>query len=568
MENIKKDSDFFRQMSDSNINDEFEDLKGLISDEEFKIIEEFYQDFTQFDKDKSLEVLNILSKYMFKQEEDFAFFTILKFELVEFPEKSYGYDYIFDYVTQIIEGKKVFSSTALTELRVCFKRGYLSTAKFLEYENLIYDFFDKLAEDAGSNGQIKMLEYLLEFHKINPSRVISMFYGIFNHILIEGIVTWNLECLEWLVSNSNIDSSTYEIVFRKAVNYSTSEIVKFIYNTGNIGGDKVMEEIRKIGYDRQLETLKFLMEISELSDDDLNDMYLKNFKNSLTILQYLYGTGRIRYETVKNSFNYPGYCIKQNMEIVKWHYTIVKNFEEIPQTMLDEVFSHAVGSLYYELMEWIYTISEISSEILQRQFIFSCVMENSKFIKFFYETGRITQTTIQNFMETDTSKYVLLERIFCDIGILDPSISNNRKITENEWKNIEHKITTNSEALKIMIKQGKLNMENDHQIEMILSDSIIFGNFENIMHLENFGMLTDVRLKKLILDSEKINNRNFIDFFDHNLNHRVEILKSVFMECLKSNKNNKTNKTDKTNIIAFLRNYKSLPISMKELKTC
>lgn len=217
IENIIEDSKFFKQMFDDLEEDEdVPDLKNLLKEEDYQFLDQFYRDCSVFNFEDSLKMLNILHGLEFRQEDDFAFLTIHKFELVTFNGK-FKKDAMINSVRKDKDPEK-FDKEAKDEdnyeyvkdpnyINIACDMNYVLSFKYLSRSSFIYEDYFSFMIRAIERNNLKILQFIYQ------DKVENSGHEKWDMIHLFSKFVRTVEIANWIVSLNILSDMDYKVIY-------------------------------------------------------------------------------------------------------------------------------------------------------------------------------------------------------------------------------------------------------------------------------------------------------------------------------------------------------------------
>lgn len=529
-----EDSKFFKELTESE--DDFEnlDINDFIPEEVFRMLDLFYNDYTQFNEEESYQMLDILALYGFRQTEDFAVLTIVKFGLVEFP-KAYTNENLFQYFPKGKEvrgkfnakEKKIFKRPIESEMKVCLNLKHFLAFRWMisQNEEKFYDDFSVFIQIACEKGNLESLEFLYEFYdSLNLEKKWKITDEISNSFATKSW-KWQLECVKNVYEHVSMNAETLEDAYLKFIKNARLDCIKWMTKF------LIPEEINfaLISEDRHIEILEFLFQNNIASIEDLYYIFEDSEYKSLNLMKWIYETIGRDNQAVVNAFselvdNSP----KIDIEIYKWLFEILQVIqpEEIPISLglikACEENNLLAAKFFYDIY---IENPDNSIDIIE---LFNKAFENDNYeiAKFLYDNS------IENLEFTVNIDYK---------NIIKVKMLENMGIIEKTDQLKEIKDLEQLEEIKKLATKGKLI-----PIQILVEKKIIFGTsyalrqiaineyFGTIEYLDNVGYLDKIKLKTFE-SMLSPHDENFIRFFNEKMAKQEEKLRELFHENCREN---------------------------------
>lgn len=201
IENITEDSEFLfnliKDLGDKKTSIEL--IEESISNEDFILLDEFYNDYTKFNLEKSTEIIALLDKLEFNQTRDFAMLTIFKFRIVTFEPREFNIDDLFDLVREYKENieedadldVEFYEYKDVDMMQICAENGFVLTAKWLfNFYKLDKDIYDYMII-SGENEQINMLELIYNREKYNEEKIYDLIIEMCKNDKLKSVIFLN-----------------------------------------------------------------------------------------------------------------------------------------------------------------------------------------------------------------------------------------------------------------------------------------------------------------------------------------------------------------------------------------
>jgi hypothetical protein len=396
---IKRDSIFIQSL-DNDI--------SIINEEEMYYLESLYLNPSYLDYEKSLNLMNILVKYDFKQVEEYSFLIYYKFGLKPFNEFEFmniPKEYIKDvYESEIFD--HVYKNNMLNSIVCIYSLGNsgfipgqinfkqklllngLEVAKWIySLDNEVLKYTDQLFESCCYYNQLDSCKWLLSLSndiEINNQKMIKAFS------LPRSNYSIDINLVKWLYSFDKIDlNNIIEPLFEKAFINGDLNIIKFLcLNLKDNSYLPTMNDFKNVCYSGNLECLVWLCENYDFNNViNINEIFHSLYLNhQLEVVKYIYYNYKIdlEYEYFYNIFIFG---LKfGNINLVKWLYSIHDYTDCIKKNIsLTNLYSK-YGNI--DIVKWLYSLNIYSLE----KSLFNEVCSFSKFeiAKWMYSFGTIT----------------------------------------------------------------------------------------------------------------------------------------------------------------------------------
>lgn len=530
IENLTKDSEFVAELL-QNWDGSIEDIgtmTELASNEEFQLLDKFYDDYMQFDEQQSLKVIDLLNRLKFKQCDDFVFLTIVKFNLTNFSHKSYPFDYLFE---TLRKNSRPFD--------VAVRHNFNLTAKWLVKtgrHNLTGNLVE-FVTIAAKNGNVELLEFFRSYGDDS----------LFSKITKENIVPWKFESLKWAHEHEMLDQSCYNEWFRIVVQSADLENVEFVDRTGRIDVETLRSYAMELSRDEEVEIMEYFHGIVNFSDNECIYMFENRARTSLELLSFLYNDGRIPNEIVVKTFErVVTDTTLLDLEIPKFLY---KKSQDVSDIAVELGFYSACKNSNFLLGEWIFSLGrDFSDDTINESFYQACSNSNERLATLIYQTGRVSEYEIETVIENLLHKSITVRRILENLGLLE-RMEDVEEIEEDLFTLDIEMLGGNLTALKIMEEYGQVDLQVEkYKLVKIITSALLFENFDTLEYIVSELILSEKDYEKMILTSYHRRNKNFIRFYDRVLKVRSPLAKVFKKACLRSD----------LNCVKFLLNFKTL----------
>lgn len=419
---------------DSNFVKENCEILEFLREQEIQLLEQFYTDREKLNKEQSLNLINILHKYDFKQSQDFTIISIVKFKLVSFePYYLEDIDLIkfFRKNISIIEGENNFIfDEDFPKMKLCAERGLFVALKWfheLDKNEILKDV--NILTLAGIQENIEMFLWIREIYMQNFSRLILEDNTINLNILCSRSVVnlcknGKLEIIKNLIPYFEPKYYDYGDFFQVACVYENIEIAQYISTIIEPNRFILQNALHKILSERSKNALKWILENYDFPFDTNSIFSCACISGSLECVKIVYYTSIDKnlkiFSDIINKHFYKALKIGNN-DIAKWIYSLgivlyevviegfmiccnVGNLEGVKFThslelSLYNIRTGFINSCFYsdslETIKWLYENNDIDQESLEIAFNSIVSRELLDIIEFFLDSCNITKATCE-----------------------------------------------------------------------------------------------------------------------------------------------------------------------------
>lgn len=493
---ILDDSKLLESIDYESNEDLMEEIKNFVTNEEFTLIDRFYQDYTQFNLEDSIKLVNILHKFNFKQEEDFDMLTIFKFKLLEF-NKSYEKEHLF----KIVKKKKINEDGEITyvysevnKLNVCCMCGFFLTFKYYyntekirnnmrtaishEQLNIAKYIYDREYSNVELSKKKKLLIDLLNVSisndKVNSLRWIMDLNILTNQDINYELVLTNINTAKYLYS---VDQAFRDYLIASIPQISDSangDVLEWIIcdlqiiNINALAFNDIIGLFRISYLEGNVRLVKKLLELDTITDEFLNNEFYNEDESANPVtMQFLINSRRIRDNKIIEAFNFAYDVGDEEMAELLYNTGIVNSpsytFEKFYETKGSEVAIHYMDNVSSEI------ISRVVSTILDEKLSHSdrelliVLMRTNRFPNVYVENildeHRTDRELIFEVLKNFKIKSVVLDAILKDAYENDEEMFNFLIQTKNDI----------SRELSQILKEEYINNNNISFIDMIFS---------------------------------------------------------------------------------------------------
>lgn len=504
MSQIPKDSQFITKIMSDNKDGMYDvDINKLVTEREFQMIDRFYENCTIFNKDESLEMLNILAKLMFRQEKDFALLTAIKFKL---GHKAYDFTYFFEDLTREVNGQILYR--AGNELEISAKYGAILTFDLLvTLTNQIYENFYYIAYIAGKYGQLEFLKHIYQFALNHNFEYANL---DMNCIYLKEI---QQNCKNWIHSLDILDSNSYRDSFIYACEDEKLLKIKWLYNprlitdpllhrtfiseckSGKLNVIRLLMELAKIPKRilgkaikniTNYEVIDFFYDNGFVDNEIANDHFENSCSNSLELVKYVYAKGLVTSEGLSMGF---AKCFPENFETAKWIISLNPKLEE-------EDIVHAFMSICeannIEMAEWLKSNVLLNYDSFATGFLSACENGNVDIAKWILSNEELKNEEMKEGFDLacEKSKIKIITWLWDEMDITDDDIKQGFLSGCNNG---------NLEAVKLFYAARNIEEET---FEEGFNDVIETGNFSLIKWFIESGRLDEDYIQEKVEDNE------------------------------------------------------------------
>lgn len=546
IETLVADSKFLSEKIEE---DDFVNINDFISDHELYMIDRFYEDYSQFNEDESFEMLNILNKFIFNQIEDFAFLTIVKFKIPEFDkvrkpktiQQNKQQQRNQQGQHQKKESKFIYVEDSQSEFYTCAQYGLVMAMRWLvsseSYSSKFYSDFFGIMDIAGVNGNIEILDFMYLLYDKTKVGDVSKFQS-FNEIVVDATQKtpfdvfyekkgnfWNLNAIKWLHNLGLPSNQAYNRAMGIAASNSNLELTKWFYETGKTHTSK--PSIFYLYEDRHLEIAKYFNTIYNLDLTEFKRCFRANATLSVLMAKWMYSTGKIDIETVRETF-YDTFNINKtiNVELLRWMYSLIgPNPEKLSSYFYQECYKKHISSV-----KFIYDSIHIDQETLEDG-LYAAVYETSyEIVKFLSNTGRLTE--IEDDEDDNNNNRGKLTFLLPKSKFYLTRTYTPAKKDIIHYASIGHYI-----PIKILAEKGILQTSEEETIRSVLTACCESEFYETLIYLHSLRILSGDRIIFLIEKAFKDYSINFLNFFDEELYSERTLLVNLFNNCCINRKN-------------------------------
>lgn len=318
-----------------------------ISKEDFALIDQFYDDFSSLDFEKSMKLLKILYRFNFRQRDDFAMLTIVKFGLLEYSNPFFNIDNLLNLTREIDEFGKYVRKPDFNALEICFVYGFIMTAKWMSYQN---DDIHKLRVPCLKlsivNQQIEMFWFVINSGFREEERMNAIRYSFRVACEHNNALICNEIGLEGILSQQE-----YTQAFKIACLEDSIDVL-FCLN-------------RLRGFDG-------LIEMSESNRDEVIEELFQY--GCLNILKYYHSQRPFTYQEIKNR-------LSTNVKIYKYHGLIAWMFSLINLEYVPDALHKSSLAENLILFQWILQTFVIDKLELENELTVQSTNLNVNFLK-------------------------------------------------------------------------------------------------------------------------------------------------------------------------------------------
>lgn len=457
---ILENSEFIQMFKD-------EDLSELMTERELQLIDLFRQDHMQFSQEVSLEVLDIINKFEFKQASDFALLCIFRFNLISFDPKYY-FEHFLDLVrykrNQREKGENyIHRKVSLEEkLIIACKNGCIMTVEFLMSQEIsLYDGLTFAVE----HNQLELVKWLENFIDFKNHRNTVYLYN-------SALKTENLEMVKLVIKKKNIQT------FIKSLTCKNFEIVKFFEMEipENIQQEHLIEAFR-FG---SLETAKLILNKIPISESARSSLYSAAVsRGNLDVVKWIHSINGFQN---REYWSYFPDCLKYGkLESLKWlheaNFFVISDFREL--------FRGKYLKRPLESIKWMYTFMEFSEEEKLELFTKACLMDNAEVAKWLHSILNINDERLMEIFETICCKNAvnIAKWIYSIIPIYPDQINSIFiKSSQGENRQIVEWLYNIEDINPDLLEQAFMNCIVSGFMDGFIFFYNLFGNNEDIMY--------------------------------------------------------------------------------------
>lgn len=323
MNNLVNDSKLLREyLEDENP----EEIYTFFEKYEYELLDKFYTDFRSLSFQEAMEMVNILHKFEFRQEDDFDFYVILRFNLRKFPDYIRK-NYLFDLQNDIL------NNAIRRDFILTFKYK-LSISKFNE---------EKIKEYICAIDNMELIEFIYSIIPQDKRK------EIMEYVFLDK----DLAFAQWIYNLNIIPENNYVILYLLALLNEKNEIATWLYSLDSVGTflelhdifghlskEEILELLEYLILDADIDILKAIAAnfpiVNELIMGTIFEIMYKN--EDLEFLELLLTRPDITDLNIINGFIYSKikhnsemeYLMKKTGEINK--YNLNANFRSILNT--------------------------------------------------------------------------------------------------------------------------------------------------------------------------------------------------------------------------------------------
>lgn len=505
-------------------------IEDFFSQEDLNLLKSFYRSCLGFNIEDSMKLLSIFRRFQFRQENDFAFLTVLIFELVTFKP----YDYDNEYVLNLARKNTNEYQNKYPYPIITSKNGYLLTLKYLANSD---PFFIDYAFECLANSLDR-----LDFDMANF--IYNKEHKFFNRnemqILFVERVT-SIEAAEWIVNLNLFTREDYTVLYcifkGRKMEFMAHLVKNRISDHTNKNLTVLTSEIFvQLIRSNNLSMLRFL-NYNNVNDSTLAEEFEKSLNGNVKLFNLIL---KFSQKTPSNLFN-----IFMRTREYQWTGEIGKNIIDSKKLKIQEVlkaFSDAVEMCDFSTMEFLTKARLIPDFIIENAFSKYAKDGNFEMMNKVLETNQIQNHTVEKAFlnHVENNNIEMIDKMLTTNRIPDYTIQNVlTKYVESDNIEMMDKILESGKVQNYMVCNAFMHFVKNRNVEMVSRMLLTHQVEEYIVHdvFSHIVLNNDVEMIDRMLETGKVTGHMISSVFSsYTKTSNVRIMDNIIDKLLATGK--------------------------------